>query len=175
MGDRCWLGLTLHGDIESPYTLVRALRAIIKEGLNGDGSEEATVRELIEYLSADLKTQFYSHEVNYANIEDCEEELQECGVAYSVSHEAGGDYSAACWTWTPVDGKTEAYTSQGDLMLTVDEVKRALTEGSHAGVLKLIADTEMAEGKNLPPLSFSGRAERMVARVMGLKALKAAE
>jgi hypothetical protein len=171
VSDTCWLGLQLHGDIESPWTLVRVCKAIRDEGLvdEFDAGSDITVRDMLGYL--DIHTTFVKYECSYGNIEDLEATLQRLGVSYSVDQGAGNGYGAMLWSYTPDDGRNTVIASDGEAMFSVESVDRQLTIGGVSAVNEMIADAHKAVGGALPPLSLSGRAERMVSALMMKEAL----
>ena len=169
-----WLQLTLHGDIESPKVLVRTAQAIIKEGLTDDEPYNATVRNLIDSfadcIGRGYTCQFSNSECNYANIDDLEQTLQDCGVSYSVDHAAGGEFGEACWSYSPAEGKHFAEMNGGSIMLGIGMVEKCMTQGLE--VLQQHVDSaRKASGGYLPQFTVSGRAERLILRVIAAKAL----
>jgi hypothetical protein len=135
LGDRCFLKLTLRGCIESPRHLVRIAKAIVAEGLTsslpfGQDEVDGVYAYLCDYMdvnAGDDNPEFTDAECNYANIDDLETVLVECGMPYNVYHGSGGGYAAGCWSWTPEHGRVEASCLEdGDTIVTTYNIEKAL-------------------------------------------------
>lgn len=183
MGDRCWLRLNLHGNIDSKFTLVRVAKAILNEnlmdeigGVAGDPNEILPVlQHIADCISYDNAPDFIGHEVNYANIDDLENALQNLGVTYAVDHADGGSYGPGCYSWHPDRGRVEASTVQdGGVCLEVSTIRKALKDGGLEKLEGVLQSCEQANGEDLAAFTVSGSAERMLAKLQAVTALKVA-
>lgn len=181
MGDRCYLKLTLHGELNSPRHLVKIAKALVAENMTSDIARDnvdnvyATLARFIDD-NADVATEnpeFTDDECNYANIDDLEDVLQQCGVSYSVYHGAGGGYSAGVWSWCPEWGTSKAEaTEDGDAVIPKWKISNAVKEEDPvAAVKKLLLDAERAEGAGLPIFRMGGHVKRVLASRLAVKAL----
>jgi len=157
MGDRAYLSITIHGHVDTVERLNTILEAMDSEGLmpaNDLGEPMAWMLQAAETGTAPV---FHDHECNYAEINTAEDMLQEIGQPYRVSHEEGGGYGAACWSYDPQNGVKEAIQSRdGGPCLSVEDVRKAI-EGDDpiTAVRALIENADAADGGNLPPFTVS--------------------
>jgi hypothetical protein len=174
MGDRCHLRIAIHGPILTLRALTSIAKAIEDENLYPDYTSQSGFNAVVDELATDDGLPMFSaDEVNYANIDDLEAVLQELKVAYAVNHDAGGSYSAGCWSWSPEYSKCEATSDGSEPVLAVTALEHAINEGGLDGVKELIAEAWHADGKGLPEkLVFSDKVERYLAKRAAAKALK---
>lgn len=161
MGDRCYLTIHLHGTIETVEDFNAIAAAIEAEAMGPDdysGHDAASIAQhMLASAAEGLPARFCAEEVNYANIDDLETALQEIGLPYHVSHDAGGSYPGGVWTWRPQAGKVEA-TSTGETgpVVSVETLRRAL-KGDDPLLLisEIVSDADAADGAGLPPFALS--------------------
>ena len=158
MGDRCYLTVRLHGKIETIEDFNAVIEAIDAEFMvpeDGHGHGKDSIRRYL--LASDGEPGFYADEVNYANIDDLESSLQEIGLPYHVSHDAGGGYPGAVWTWRPIAGKIEATRAEGSgPVIEIEELRRALKSDDPLKLIsEIVADADAADGAGLPPFALS--------------------
>jgi hypothetical protein len=183
MGDRCWMQITLHGNIDSPKTLVKVAQAILAENFVDEFERPPenlgarTILDMIaDYMAHRLCPQFHSDQVNYGNIDVLEEALRKLDVAHAIDQGAGDGYGARCWSWQAGNECDEALCDHdGDPVIMVSRLRRALDkENPLQAITALVEEAERAYGKGLPAFSVSGRAEKFLAKRAAIKALKVA-
>lgn len=180
MGDRCYLRLTLHGELDSSRHLVKIAKAIVAENMlntyGADNTIDSVYVEFARFIEDGTENpEFTDDECNYGNIDALEEVLQQCGMAYSVYHGAGGSYSAEVWSWMPERGRWSAEcTEDGDAVIGKFRISKALEAEYPIAVIKeLIQRAEWAEGTGMPQFTLGGRARRALASRLAVKALAA--
>ena len=182
MGDRCYLQLTLHGPINRPRDLVEIAKAIEAENFDntGDGFNVHEWRSIVDQIatmwSDGMLVQFEMQECNYANIDDVEATLQDCGCAWSVDHAAGDGYPAGVRSWSKERGRHEAVSNDG--MATIDAIHIRRVFNTHAeddklaAIKKLVDEASMAGGVDLPmKLEVGERVARLLAGLIADEAL----
>jgi hypothetical protein len=83
--------------------------------------------------------------------------LQEHKLPYYVDYEEGGDYAAACWSWSTERGKVDALRAHGEgPVLSVEDVRKALASVTALTDIKALIDAaDAASGIDLPEFILS--------------------
>lgn len=121
MGDRCYCTLTITGVIGSSEDWTEVMTAI------KDAGTYEHVKVAPPLAGTSEPCQFSFEEVNYAQMDtDLVELLQELGLAYIWSNQAGDDYGPGCVVF---DGKDTLYeeslTDNSELFVRLSEVGNA--------------------------------------------------
>lgn len=173
MGDRCYLMLTLNGHIETLDQL-NEIAKMFAERFD-ENSADRVVEKIAYAVATGFNPSFEMHECNYANIDDEETLLQICKMAYSVRHEAGGDYPGGRWFWSPEDGRFEAIDADGECVLMLSQLKFALAKDDPLAEIKeLVANADRAGGPGKPTFSVSDEVKVHLAKIVACQVLKVA-
>jgi hypothetical protein len=157
MGDRTYLHITLHGRIETVEAYNEIVQALDSDGLLPDDYSGSIEGHIIAAAEQGENPGFHNPECNYANIETAESALQDHGVPYYVEHDAGSDYGAGCWSWTPEHGKVDASLADGCPAIDVEDLRKVLNKSKTpvADIAALIESADLASGANLPDFALS--------------------
>jgi hypothetical protein len=167
MGDRVYLCLTLHGHVKDSAALTLLVEQLVSEGFDlNDGSswsvDDAALRKhfrkrIIAAAATKENPEFEMFECNYGNIEATEDFLQEHWIAYSISHGSGGEFSASRSAWHDGEYSETATTENGDAMIDVGLLRRALAGDDPIEIITAMVDeVDFAYGKSLPTFSVGG-------------------
>ena len=182
MGDRCWLQVTLHGQITSMRQLAAVVMAFKADSGFSDNmygrtldSRAAIIGVIVRALNGNENPEFTDDERNYANVEDVETALQAAQVTYSVDHADGGGYAGACWCWQPGDTKHEAHQlgGGGGVAIEVWRLREALGKPEALKAIEaMVESSERAQGRDIPAFSIAcERVERYLAKYQAMEAL----
>jgi hypothetical protein len=179
MGDRCYLELRLRGRIET-VAAFEEIATLLEENcwqVNDFNPTTGKTQTIREAMASGEEATFYLSECNYANIDEEESALEERGIAYEVSHEAGGSYPACVWSWSPERGKVESMRAQGQgAVVAVADLEKALKEADPlAAVRALVGEGNEAEGHGLPGYSLSDEVRLHVGLPIGVPSANTVE
>lgn len=156
MGDRVYLELTIHGKIETVDALDAVTQALEEDGMTADSASDY-LGEFQHALEKNFPPVFYDAECNNGELGYVEEVLKRHSVAYSVSHEEGGGFAAACWSWSPDQGKARSFRAHGTgSVIEVTDIEKALRSERPLRELQTLIDiANRADGAGMPEFSVS--------------------
>lgn len=157
MGDRCYLSLSLHGRIETVDALNQVIAALEEQGMYNDTFEGEFINEFAGGAENARSPAFHQNECNNADIGGVEMVLQSLSIPYRVEHDAGHEYCASSWSWTPEQGTTIALRVNGiGEVVEVALLKAALDEADPIAVVKALFEKNVfASGRYLPEFTVS--------------------
>jgi hypothetical protein len=177
MGDRCYLEISLHGELKTLKDFLGLSIKLNDENMNvssnGDEVNDVTLAKAILAHKPDSPLSFYADEVNYADVSKLEEYLHDIGISYAIDHEAGDEYAAACKAWRVGDEyPSESLMLRGDQVIYRAQVEEALKAEDIVVYLNQILDTlDQAAGEGLPPFTIPEDLRRELARVLACEVL----
>lgn len=180
MGDRCYMTLFICGHIKTVDDFNEIVARLESEGWQNQMA--GTVREaFIDALVKStpelrLSPEFFRDEVNYANIDEIEGDLQEKQIAYYATNGSGDEYGAGARSWCLEHGAHSTDLINDTAVLSVEQIKHVLKGQNPLVALNdLIVETEIALGvsPNFPSFSVSDEVRNHLAVDIAKKALAA--
>ena len=176
MGDRCYMTLTIGGDISDVDSLDTLVDAIASEG---GGGSKAVRESFIAALANGDQPYFEFEEVNYADL-DCFGVACEMGLDALTFHGAGDDYAAGHESHNGLTGETFQWGEAEEGMILIEVIQAVINTHHPAerAIEKLqeeLNKVTASEWKDLRPFTVSGTtADALAAEVARHKIEKAA-